>query len=473
MPTKNEILDRFKLFRFGTAGIGAWLTDSTDSTVFDRLSRVDAEPLSKVQLNQLLVLGHEGSITDAFFKYYWLEAHTDHPYNVAKVAGFDPAWLTGTPTAIRTLDHLQWGLLRIYIDGLLYFGNVRTAFRVLRAMKAEELQAFFGARRFNTDAIARRGAPLPLFGIAKDDRYLISEMACKSYESAAAADPPLRTALIEAWREHEKRKGGRIAVRDLLDGTFARERYKTTHQMLLFSADNILEQQVASEAEIVERYTAVAETFNKARQAALQNTRRYLSMVNDLDVYVATSMRSREDFRAMATACEQIFTHDRLRDLNLRYFDPTMSAAEGHEDKGLIECLMVKCSKVLIYCAGKRESYGKDAEAAMALSLGKPVVFYCDEEGRRAFYRDVHPLSRLIDFGSGVAVGAIVSSDLAQVSELLFRIFGNLMEYDLVQHPDRAGFLRLEERLTKSVVRVQTSDALLIETFWNHYHNQQ
>jgi hypothetical protein len=42
------------------------------------------------------------------------------------------------------------------------------------------------------------------------------------------------------------------------------------------------------------------------------------------------------------------------------------------------------------------------------LSLGKPVIFYCDHQQRYRFYRDVHPLSRLIDFNTGVAVGAMV-----------------------------------------------------------------
>ena len=88
----------------------------------------------------------------------------------------------------------------------------------------------------------------------------------------------------------------------------------------------------------------------------------------------------------------------KLKDLNIRYFDPTLSAATGHEDKGLIECLMVKCAKVLIYCAGEKDSYGKDAEAAMALSLGKPVIFFCDEKQRSEFFRDVHPLSRLVEY---------------------------------------------------------------------------
>jgi hypothetical protein len=84
----------------------------------------------------------------------------------------------------------------------------------------------------------------------------------------------------------------------------------------------------------------------------------------------------------MAETCETIFSDHKLKELNLRYFDPTLSAAGGHEDKGLIECLMVKCAKALVYCAGEKESYGKDAEAAMALSLGKPVIFYCDQKKR-------------------------------------------------------------------------------------------
>src|SRR6267378_1742599 len=110
------------------------------------------------------------------------------------------------------------------------------------------------------------------------------------------------------------------------------------------------------------------------------------------------------------------------KQLNLRYFDPTLSAARGHEDKGLIECLMVKCAKALVWCAGIGESLGKDFEAAMALSLGKPVIFYCDEEQRGRFYREVHPLSRLIEFETGVAVGAMVTDNLGEVSDLIYRI---------------------------------------------------
>ena len=182
-------------------------------------------------------------------------------------------------------------------------------------------------------------------------------------------------------------------------------------------------------------------------------------------------MRTRDNFREMARFCEEVFNDDNLADLHLRYFDPTLSAALGHQDKGLIECLMVKCAKVLVYCAGDRESYGKDAEAAMALSLGKPVIFHCDEAQKTRFYREVHPLSRLIEFKTGVAVGAMVTDDPEKVKTLLSRLFENKMEYRLEEHPERRGYLLLKEQLTDSVVRLQTNDRMLSETFWNHYNN--
>jgi len=106
----------------------------------------------------------------------------------------------------------------------------------------------------------------------------------------------------------------------------------------------------------------------------------------------------------------------------------------------------------------------------MALSQGKPVIFYCDQAQRSRFYRDVHPLSRLVEFNTGVVVGAIVTDTLPQVSELLYRLFENKMEYLLEQ--TRPGHLRLKEALTNSIVRVQTADDMLSATFFNLYHNR-
>lgn len=64
MSSKEAILAEFDLFALGTGGIGSWLGPDTDSEVFDRLGRLPHEALTKVQLNQLLVLGREAPVSD-------------------------------------------------------------------------------------------------------------------------------------------------------------------------------------------------------------------------------------------------------------------------------------------------------------------------------------------------------------------------------------------------------------------------
>lgn len=262
-----------------------------------------------------------------------------------------------------------------------------------------------------------------------------------------------------------------MTIKALLDRSFESPKYAARQAEFTFSADDVLQENVASITDLDAKYGAIAAKFTSAREDALFNSNMYLSSVGELDVYVATSMRTRKDFREMANVCESIFNDSRVAGLNLRYFDPTLSAAAGHEDKGLIECLMVKCAKALVFCAGDSDSYGKDSEAAMALSLGKPVIFYCDQDQRRRFYRDVHPLSRLIEFETGVAVGAMVTDKLEEVSELLYRVLTNKMEYTLEQ--PKTDYLRLVEQVTGSIVRLQTNDRMITETFWNHYHNRK
>lgn len=469
MPNREQLLERFSLFSVPTGGIGSWLSQNTHQDVFERLGRIGEDPLPIVQLNQCLVLAHEAPVSDGFFNYYWTSTPQGHPYSVKTLPGFSDDCIVDS-NKIVSIDHLYWGLYRLYVDALLYFGNVRTAFRKLRDLSYAEIEHLFHHERFNTELIKKRGPALPMKPIAKDDRYLISEMACKSYGDGQVQQGDLLNTLISAYRAHAAAGNPRPKIKTLLSESIP-QNAANRQQEFIFSADEVLEEYIDSESEIEQKLGRVVGRFAKARAYALDNTRLYLSMLSDLDIYVATSMRNRNDFRNMADTCERIFESDKLKELNLRYFDPTLSAAAGHEDKGLIECLMVRCAKMLIYCAGERESYGKDAEAAMALSLGKPVIFYCDHEQKSRFYRDVHPLGRLIEFETGVAVGAMVTDKVEDVIDIISRVFSNNMEYEL-SHP-KPGYLRLIEKLTRSVVRVQTNDQLLTEAFWNHYHRDR
>jgi len=107
----------------------------------------------------------------------------------------------------------------------------------------------------------------------------------------------------------------------------------------------------------------------------------------------------------------------------------------------------------------------------MALSLGKPVIFFCEESARTEFFKTIHPLSRLINFQSGVVVGAMATSKIEDVVLLISRIFNNRMVYELEQ--PKPGYFRIKEKLTGSTVRLQTNHAMLRETFWNCYHRDR
>jgi hypothetical protein len=72
--------------------------------------------------------------------------------------GFSEDWLRSEAMVV-SLAHLKWGLYRLYVDALLYFGNVRSAFRCLRDLSLTEIDAFFASKRFDTDAIKRRAPP--------------------------------------------------------------------------------------------------------------------------------------------------------------------------------------------------------------------------------------------------------------------------------------------------------------------------
>ena len=108
---------------------------------------------------------------------------------------------------------------------------------------------------------------------------------------------------------------------------------------------------------------------------ALENLAFYLAS-DFLDVYVATSMRSDADFVSVNAFTKKLFSHDHVKVLKLRHFNPTQSWIDDRIAKGLVEALMLKRASVTIYMAQKNDTFGKDSEASVALGQGKPVIVY-------------------------------------------------------------------------------------------------
>lgn len=115
--------------------------------------------------------------------------------------------------------------------------------------------------------------------------------------------------------------------------------------------------------------------MEETQRIAQQNLAHYLA-ADYLDVYVATSMRTETDFVSVNRFVTALFTHDAVRPLKLRYFNPTQSWIDDRVAKGLVEALMLRRASLTIYMAQKEDTFGKDSEASVALGQGKPVIVY-------------------------------------------------------------------------------------------------
>ena len=142
----NAIIERFSLFSGTEGGIESWLTPDTDPRIFRRLLEIDSHPLSRSQLNQLLLLGHEAALSEGFFRYYWLYVPPphEHPYNVEASDGYSAEY--NGLHSIHSLEHLRWGLYRFYTDALSFFGNVRQAYRQLRGRTFTDIANFYTSK---------------------------------------------------------------------------------------------------------------------------------------------------------------------------------------------------------------------------------------------------------------------------------------------------------------------------------------
>ena len=215
--SKEAILDQFKLYSSNGEGIAGWLTEGVDPKIFARLDSIDSEPLTREQLNQLLALAQLPTASDGYFYYYWLESPPDHPYPVHSLPKFRQDWLSGG-NYIKSLSHLEWGLHRIFVDGLLYFGNIDKAYQFLRNLSREELVRFFRGKCIVSESFGERGKALPIEEISRDDRYLISEAAHKSFGDNPDAEGTLRQTLVQAYDKHVQAGGGATTFDQLIIG---------------------------------------------------------------------------------------------------------------------------------------------------------------------------------------------------------------------------------------------------------------
>lgn len=113
----------------------------------------------------------------------------------------------------------------------------------------------------------------------------------------------------------------------------------------------------------------------KVVSQGIRNHNAYLTS-DHMDVYVATSMRQPHEYLFTNEICREVFGTEDLRELRVRYFDPTQAYCRNRIDKGLSEGLMLKRAKCTLYLIQESDTFGKDSELAATLAQGKPVVAF-------------------------------------------------------------------------------------------------
>jgi hypothetical protein len=87
-------------------------------------------------------------------------------------------------------------------------------------------------------------------------------------------------------------------------------------------------------------------------------------------------MRSVWEFQDLYDFIDRLMGQQELKNLKLRYFDPTQSYTSNPINKGLVESLMLKRAKCTVYSVQDVDTLGKDSELAATLAQGKPVIAY-------------------------------------------------------------------------------------------------
>lgn len=89
------------------------------------------------------------------------------------------------------------------------------------------------------------------------------------------------------------------------------------------------------------RLSEMKTEVQQIRTRATKNQNTYLTW-DHMDVYFATSMRKAWEYQDLYGFIERLMASQELKELELRYFDPTQAYTDNRVNKGLVEALMLK-----------------------------------------------------------------------------------------------------------------------------------
>jgi Asp-tRNA(Asn)/Glu-tRNA(Gln) amidotransferase C subunit len=357
---------------------------------------------------------------------------------------------------VKSLEDLKSCIEKFVKDALWHFGDLEIAYGELS--QEEDVEEYFKEHSFDIDEFKKRLPWNLVTDIDPTDRgylgYVSGERPKKQIESIGFAEAVI-SEIEDNKEEYKSLDSHEVAekVYGKLANKFPDLRARIeefndlrSSEIPLFTASNLekVKDKLATYKKEVEEIFEKVKTLKKI---GIENQEHYLRNIESTDVYVATSMRDDREYIDMFHFVQDVFKDPDLAELNLRYFDPTLCYCDSRIDKGIIECLLVRSSKVTIYCAQEGDTFGKDSELAATLAQGKPVIVYVPEaskyddeissiedkkeraiafekrkqklDKRAQTFKEFHPLGLQVGLYDGVARGVIVVRRPNQCSKIL------------------------------------------------------
>lgn len=436
--------------------VGSERTEATARRLRESLGKTPSDilpasnELSYEQLNELLLLIGENRISKAYYRFFVL-GETDSSDASGRLAQV-------------TIDDLISATIRFRGLAMLGFGNFRYPYAQLRdADDLESTDAFEDLAEWvrESDALIEelKDRPPALAPITDDGTRIPRE---KTHYIGYLMDDALQNdrALVEVISG----KAGGEEEDELL-----RKLHEKGEEDLADRVGNVWPPDPRIVKEFGDRTDELRKEANQlnanlrqTRRRGEENTDRYLTW-DYMDVYVATSMRNQWEFRDTDRVIQDLFHHDKLEDLKLRWFNPTQCYEGSIIDKGLLEALMLKRAKCTVYMAQESDTFGKDSELAATLAQGKPVVAYVPsirsepelrEFGEKVTDRSLDYFQRRINF--------LVSDGFFRDDSALLKVVERLDEIPDAQIEDEREVLDVARRMQRKLMEVEDGRAFQV-----------
>jgi hypothetical protein len=336
---------------------GSQITDEkqVDLSCLAQVLKDDNRPIDFSQFNELLLMVHKDRVEEPFFNYF-----------------FGPDC---------TIGKIPQGVQRFQIAAMLIYGNFVFGYRKLSRIKDQaEFKREVAAALPDSKAEAayfrnRKPRLLEIDRIEKDQTPFVGYLS--AYEVRADRERcRLLCAATGAVGPSGSWEDLIAKVEDMVN-----EKEEVTHLK-----DIIRNFRKANDgADLARLEGFLKESFNQielldtavksVRERATRNQATYLTW-DHMDVYFATSMRKAWEYKDLYEFIDRLMAADEIKDLGLRYFDPTQAYMDNRVNKGLVEALMLKRARCTVYSVQDTDTLGKDSELASTLAQGKPVIAF-------------------------------------------------------------------------------------------------